>query len=72
MQFMKYRLMNYILKMETNINGIEFETTQLLETISCYDQVYSCIGYDKKGWKYEAVALVSCGEIVGVTDIKSI
>ncbi len=56
--------------MEIRISDIEFETTELLETISVHDQTYSCEGYNEKGHKYEGIAHVSCGEIVKVTEIK--
>jgi hypothetical protein len=52
------------------ISDIEFEATQLLETISVNDQIYEAIGYSSKGHKYKGMAHVSCGEIVKVTDIE--
>ncbi len=56
--------------MEIRISDIEFETTELLETISVHDQTYSAIGYNEKGHKYSGIAHVSCGEIVKITNIK--
>lgn len=50
-------------------NDIDFEVTELLETISIHDQIYACEGYNEKGHKYEGIAQVSCGEIVKVTDV---
>lgn len=55
---------------EIRISDIEFETTNLLEIISVHDQIYACEGYNEKGYKYEGIAHVSCGEIVNVTEIK--
>ncbi len=58
--------------MEIRISDIDFEATELLETVSIHDQTYECIGYSDKGHKYKGIAHVSCGEIVKVTDIKSL
>lgn len=58
--------------MKTRINNIDFEATELLDSVSTHDQTYLAIGYCDKGNKYEAIASVSCGEIVEITEIKSL
>jgi len=52
------------------ISDVEFEATELMETLSVHDQTYIAIGYNEKGHKYIGTAHVSCGEIVDVTDIE--
>lgn len=55
---------------EIRISDIDFEITELLETVSAHDKIYACEGYNDKGHKYTGIAEVSCGEIVNVTEIK--
>lgn len=52
------------------ISDIEFEATELMQTLSVHDQTYFAIGYNEKGHKYIGTAHVSCAEIVDVTDIE--
>lgn len=52
-------------------NGIDFEKTELLESISVHDQIYAAIGYDDDFNEYFGTATVSCGEIVDISDIQT-
>lgn len=49
---------------------IDWELVDCLETISVHDQTWSVEGFDGNSQKYTAIASVSCGEIVEVTDIE--
>ena len=58
--------------MTTTENNIFWDATELSETLSVYDQIYIAEGTDEQGNKYIASAIVSCGEIVEITDIEKV
>ena len=59
------------LSVEYNGTTIEFDESDVIETIEeidCYDSEVVVEGYDADGNEYEAIASMSCGELVEIDE----
>ena len=59
------------LSVEYNGTTIEFDESDVIETIEeidCYDSEVVVEGYDTDGNEYEAIASMSCGELVEIDE----
>ena len=59
------------LSVEYNGTTIEFDESDVTETlneIDCYDSNVVVLGYDADGNEYEAIASMSCGELVEIDE----
>ena len=57
------------LSVEFNGTTVEFDesdVTETLDEIDCYDSEVVVEGYDSDGIVYEAIAMMSCGELVEI------
>ena len=57
------------LSVEFNGTTVEFDESDVTETlneIDCYDSEVVVEGYDSDGIVYEAIAMMSCGELVEI------
>ena len=59
------------LSVDCNGTTIEFDESDVIETIEeidCYDSEVVVEGYDADGNEYEAIGMMSCGELVEIDE----
>ena len=59
------------LSVDYNGTTVEFDESDITETlneIDCYDSNVVVLGYDADGNEYEAIASMSCGELVEICE----
>lgn len=52
------------------INSIKWDRVQLLESVSAHDQSYEIQGESELGFKYSAIGIYSCDELVEIEDLE--